>query len=152
MQLAPVQFLAPVVAVGFLSWSVGAAGGGRGWRSFGGFLLVTCAVIVGLYATFVGLGMAVEEDPALGGAIVVGVMLGLSLIGLLFTARRTPPGSSEKQQKDDDGGGGQRRPKPDLPRTPPPAPPAPAPTGPSAPWEQFDDLRKQWERVPVGTR
>lgn len=154
MQLAPLQLLVPVVVVGGLSWCVGAAAPeptGRRWRALGMTLLVVCAVLAFVYATFVGIGAAMEDDPALVGVVVLATMLGLTLVAVLASARRDPPTPEETQaRKDDDGGGGTRRPKPSPPRRP--TPPAPAGPGPSAPWDQFDDLRSQWERVPAGTR
>lgn len=152
MQLAPLQLLAPVFALGALSWAMGAAGAGRGWRSLGVTVVVLSTVLGGLYALFLGIGTAMDEDPMMAGVVVLAAILGLTLVGVLASARRDPPLPKQTQKKDDDGGEGVRRPKPTPPRRPTPPAPAPGGPGPSAPWEQFDDLRSQWERVPAGTR
>lgn len=146
MQLAPFQMLAPVVAVGASSWCVGRAmPGGRGWpRALGAALVVASALAAGLY----GLVLAVERDPGLTAFATIATLSGIGLVGLLFSARGgAAPEPADKTREDDGGGGGggQRRPDPQPPTSPPGG-------GPHVAWDRFDDLRADWERVPVGTR
>lgn len=150
MQLAPFQMLAPVVAIGASSWCVGRAmPGGRGWpRALGATLVVVSAIVAMLYGLVLAIGSAMERDPGLAAFGGIAAISAIGLLGLLFSTRRaaTPEEPADRSREDDGGGGGgQRRPDPD--------PPAPAPGGgPSVHWDDFDDLRAGWERVPAGTR
>lgn len=153
MQLAPLQMLAPVAAVGAAAWGLGSAlpaDHGARTRALGGLLVLVTGVVALLYVLFLSVGMALEEDPALA-AIPVGLLALLAFLAMDLAGRRNRP-PTPRPKGDEDGGGGQRRPHPKpSPRTPP-APASPDPGLPGAPWDQFDDLRSQWERVPAGTR
>lgn len=155
MQLAPLQMLAPVVAVGATAWGVGVAlpgdRGGRA-RSAGAVLLLVSGVVALLYVLFLSIGMALDEDPALA-VVPAGIVVLLAFLAIELISRGNRPPTPDQTRREDEGGGGQRRPRPSpRPRTPPPAPAGPDPGPHGAPWEQFDDLRSQWERVPAGTR
>lgn len=134
---------------------VGAAlpgGGGRAPRLVGGPLVVVSGLVALLYVLFRSAGMALEEDPALA-IVPAGVLVLLMFLAIELTSRRGRPPTPEQTRRKDDDGGGQGRPRPSpRPRTPPPAPAGPDPGPHGVPWDQFGDLRTQWERVPAGTR
>ncbi|WP_026910574.1 hypothetical protein [Patulibacter minatonensis] len=127
------------------------------WRSrllvLGG-LVVAVPVLAG--ALYVAFGEAVHvwdahPDAARSTMIVLLVILAVASIG----AHAVRDGAARDHLADEgpddaggDGGGGQRPSDPDLPQRPPSA----GPRVPDAPWGEFDDLRRQWERTPVGRR
>lgn len=150
MQLAPLQMLAPVVAIGATSWCVGRAlpRGRRRRRAPATAILAGCGVVGALCALVLAVGSSAERDAGATAFVAVATLSALGIFGLLLTAgRRRPPDPGERRRDDEGGGGGPRRPPPD-----PSPPPTPASGGPEVQWEQFDDLRSQWERVPAGTR
>jgi hypothetical protein len=148
--------LGSLSTVGVAGWCAGSAS--PVWRSLRGWVLVACCAPIVVWAAHHGVGAALD-DPTLAGAVVlvaffgpaflVAVVLAVLAVLALLGLRRRPPAPAREDDEDGGGGGGGgvRRPAPAPPRSP-----GPAPVGPSAPWDQFDDLRSQWERVPAGTR
>lgn len=122
----------------------------RPWRFrtavLGGALCVT-PVLVALLYVVLGAAVRVWDDhpeTARVASIVLVVLLALASIGAHATRTGSDPRSDEGEDEDGGGGGGWR---PD----PPPRAPTPAgPVVPDAPWGEFDDLRRGWERVPAG--
>lgn len=149
MQLAPLQALAPLVAVGLTGWTLGAAlpeRPGRRVRRLGSTLVLACLVAAGLWLAFAGTSALLQSRPALAPVALVAPMLVLLLVPLVRGRRGTPdaPGPGAEDDDDGGGGGGQRLPRPDAD--------PPGPSGPGVAWDDFDEIRRGWDRVPAGRR
>lgn len=156
MPLATPLVLGSLTTVAVLGWCLSAAF--PAWQTPGRWILAAGSAPVVLWTGYHGAAAALE-NPQLAGTVVLVAFFGPALVvavaavvmtALLLLGVRLRRRSTEQDGEDDDGGGGSRRPTPAPPRRP--TPPSPAPAGPPAPWDQFDDLRSQWERVPVGPR
>lgn len=150
MQLAPLQALAPLVVVGVTGWTLGSAlpeHPGRRVRRLGASLVLACLVVAGLWLAFTGTSALLEARPGLAPVALVAPMLVLLLVPLVRGRRRgsavREPGA-EDGDDEDGGGGGQRVPRPDAD--------GPGPSGPAVPWDDFDEIRRGWDRVPAGRR
>ncbi|MEV4423142.1 hypothetical protein AB0L40_24660 [Patulibacter sp. NPDC049589] len=149
MQLALLQPLAPILAGGVVLYGVGSVrpeGPLRRARPVGRVVVLGALVVGAVVGLFLAFGVLLDTHPAQTPLAVMALFgLGIALY-LALDRHRPPPLPLETQRDDDEGGGGQRRPRP----TPPPGPVGPP--APPAPWQEFDDIRAGWERVPAGNR
>jgi hypothetical protein len=153
VQLASLGALLPLVAVGATGWALGTAlpeRPGRRVRRLGATLVAACLVVGGLWAAFVGTGVVLDAHPELAPAVLVALLLVLLLIPLVRGDDglvRPTVRAADREDGDDPsgGGGGLRRPRPAEPR-------GPGPGSPPVAWDEFDELRRGWERAPAGTR
>ncbi|WP_026910390.1 hypothetical protein [Patulibacter minatonensis] len=149
MQLAALQPLAPIVAGGVLLYGAGSlkpdGALGRA-RKAGLVTLLTVGAVGAIVGLFLLMGTLLESHPAQMPFLLLAVVAIFAVLYVLTTGRKDPPLPSETRRTDEGGGGGgQRRPTP-----PPPPEDPPGPATPDLPWDEFDDLRSGWERVPAG--
>jgi hypothetical protein len=119
-------------------------------RVLGAAVVVACLVVAGLWAAFVGTAVVLDAHPELAPAVLVALLLVLLLIPLVRGDEGPARAAIRVPHRDDGddpsgGGGGLRRPRPAEPR-------GPGPGAPPVAWDEFDELRRGWERVPAGTR
>jgi uncharacterized membrane protein YeaQ/YmgE (transglycosylase-associated protein family) len=149
MQLAALQPLAPIVAGGVILYGAGALkpDGPLGRvRRIGLVTTVVVGAIGAIIGVFLLMGTLLDAHPAQMPFVVLLVLAVFAMLYVLTSGRKDPPLPSETKRSDEGGGGGgQRRPTP-----PPPPEDPPGPALPDLPWDEFDDLRSGWERVPAG--